>query len=114
MSRWLSQVLFGVALTIGVAPARAETRLVSTETGYRLEVDGHPFFIKGAGGDGPKQLLRDIGGNAFRTWGADHIEKQLDEAQRLGLKVLVGIWLGHERHGFNYSDPAQVTAQEEK
>ena len=28
-------------------------------------------FVKGAGGDGSKPLLREYGGNSFRTWGAD-------------------------------------------
>lgn len=78
---------------------------------WQLLRGGQPYFIKGAGGDHAKQVLKDLGGNSFRTWGADHLEKQLDEAQRLGLTVTVGIWLGHERHGFNYADPKQVQAQ---
>jgi hypothetical protein len=45
-----------------------------------------------------------MGANSFRTWGADNLEAQLDEAHRLGLAVTVGIWLGHERHGFNYNN----------
>jgi len=36
----------------------------------------------------------------------------LDEAQRLGLKVVMGLWLEHPRHGFRYDDPAAVRAQE--
>jgi hypothetical protein len=76
--------------------------------------DGKPFTIKGAGGGASKKLLADLGGNSFRTWGADNIDAQLDEAERLGLAVTVGIWLGHERHGFNYADPQQVRAQFDK
>ena len=37
----------------------------------------------------------------------------LDEAQRLGLKVLMGLWLEHPRHGFNYDDGHAVHAQEQ-
>lgn len=108
-------VSFAVALAVA-SIASAAVRVEKTgDGGYRLLVDGKPFFIEGVGGSGPKPLLKEIGGNAFRTWGVDdNLGKQLDEAQRLGLKVAVGIWLEHERHGFSYSDPAFVQKQFEK
>ena len=34
-----------------------------------------------------------------------------DEAYELGLTVSVGIWLGHERHGFDYDDADAVRRQ---
>jgi hypothetical protein len=37
----------------------------------------------------------------------------LDEAQRLGMKVVMGLWLEHPRHGFRYDDPAAVKRQEQ-
>src|SRR5206468_191097 len=82
--------------------APVPTRLVREGDGFQLLRDGKPFFIKGAGGDASKQLLKEIGGNSFRTWGADGSERKLDEAQRLGLTLTIGIWLGHKEHGFNY------------
>ncbi len=36
----------------------------------------------------------------------------LDEAHKLGLKVVMGIWLGHPRHGFRLEDDAARAAQE--
>ncbi|MCK6407639.1 glycoside hydrolase family 2 TIM barrel-domain containing protein [Thauera sp.] len=36
----------------------------------------------------------------------------LDEAQRLGLKVVMGLWVEHPRHGFDYTDAKAVRAQE--
>lgn len=36
----------------------------------------------------------------------------LDEAQRLGMKVVLGLWLGHPRHGFRLDDERAVRAQE--
>lgn len=36
----------------------------------------------------------------------------LDEAQRLGLKVVMGLWVEHPRHGFDYTDAKAVQAQE--
>ncbi len=88
-------------------------RLVKQEGGYKLLRGGKPYFIKGAGGDGSKPLLRDCGGNSFRTWGADNLEPQLAEAQKLGMTVTVGMWLGHKDNGFDYHNPQQVAAQYE-
>ncbi len=82
--------------------------------GYRLERDDKPYLIKGAGGDtSPKALeaLVAAGGNSVRTWGADKLGNLLDEAHRRGVTVTVGLWLGHERHGFNYNDADQVAKQ---
>ncbi len=36
----------------------------------------------------------------------------LDEAHRLGMKVVMGLWLEHPRHGFSYDDTKAVRAQE--
>jgi len=36
----------------------------------------------------------------------------LDEAQRLGLKVVMGLWVEHPRHGFDYADAKATRAQE--
>ena len=37
----------------------------------------------------------------------------LDEAQRLGMKVVMGLWLEHPRHGFRYEDAQAVRRQEQ-
>ena len=37
----------------------------------------------------------------------------LDEAQRLGMKVVMGLWLEHPRHGFRYDDLRAVKRQEQ-
>jgi hypothetical protein len=82
---------------------------------WQLVRDGRPYFINGAGGDGPKDVLAAAGGNTFRTWGAGpDLGAQLDEAQALGLTVVVGHWLGHTRHGFDYNDLDMVTEQFER
>jgi len=95
-----------------ITGAGAATKLVQNEGNFQLLVDGKPFFIKGAGGSASKQYLKDSGGNSFRTWGVgDETQAQLDEAQRLGLKVTLGIWIGHSDQGFNYSNPAAIKKQ---
>ena len=86
---------------------------------FELLVEGQPFFAKGVGGTDNLVMLKKLGGNTFRTWGAEQLEDKiegkplLDYAQSLGLKVVPGIWIGHERHGFNYGDPGQVREQRE-
>lgn len=85
--------------------------LKKTDTGWQLLRDGKPYFIRGAGGNtGLKEMVA-AGANSLRTWGSDDIDDLLDEAHALDLSVSVGIWLGHERHGFDYNDEAQVKAQ---
>ncbi len=97
------------AETAGDSPVKV--RIVRDGAGFHLLRGGKPYFIKGAGGDASKPLLQGIGGNSFRTWGADDLDAQLAEAQKLGLSVTAGIWLGHKEHGFSYHDPAAVQAQ---
>lgn len=95
-------------------PSHVELR--KTDSGWTLIRNGEPFFIKGVGGDASKQMLVDCGGNSFRLWGADHIDDQLEEANKLGLAVTVGIWLEHSpgQHHFDYHNPAQVAEQLER
>lgn len=88
--------------------------LVYGGEGWQLLRAGKPYLIRGAGGDASMQQLAAAGGNSIRTWGSDDIRARLDAAHALGLSVTVGIWLGHERHGFDYGDPEQVAAQFER
>ncbi|MEM7659797.1 MAG: glycoside hydrolase family 2 TIM barrel-domain containing protein [Bacteroidota bacterium] len=94
----------------------SQTEIRETEEGYRLFVNGEPFYIKGAGlefGDIPS--LAKHGANAFRTWRTDNGQRSgkevLDEAHEYGLKVAMGIDVGRERLGFDYDDKAAVAAQ---
>lgn len=85
--------------------------LEKDESGFKLLRDGEPFFIKGAGGGGPKGLLAGIGGNSFRTWGAKTAQAELDEAQKYGLAATIGFWFGHQKHGFDYSNREALERQ---
>jgi hypothetical protein len=87
--------------------------LQKTDSGWQLLRGGEPYFIHGAGGDGPLDQLAAAGANSIRTWGGD-VGTLLDDAHALGMTVTVGIWLEHERHGFSYSDARQVAAQLER
>lgn len=95
-----------------VAFQSSDVQVVRGETGWTLTRNGQPYPIRGAGGEGPLELLVACGGNSTRTWGVgDDTRARLDEAQRNGVSVAFGIWLEHERHGFDYSDKAAVQKQ---
>lgn len=89
----------------------AEVRIERHDNAYRLYVNDAEFFVKGAGGQEHLEKLANYGGNAIRTWSTDNAREILDEAHRHGLMVMLGLWVGHERHGFNYNDEDAVQAQ---
>ena len=97
-----------------MTPKKVE--LVQSSQQFQLQVDGEPFYIKGAGLElGSIESLARYGGNAFRTWRVANGEKTgreiLDEAHHHGLMVCMGLDVARERHGFNYSDKKAVAQQ---
>ena len=90
---------------------RSGTRVIDDGGAYLLVRNGQPYFIRGVGGQTHLDTLAAAGGNSIRTWGADHLDDILDEAHRHGLTVCAGLWLGHERHGFDYHDRSAVLEQ---
>ncbi|MFG1347622.1 glycosyl hydrolase [Xanthobacter autotrophicus DSM 431] len=78
--------------------------------GADIIVDGRPFVPNGASGEARFAELKGLGANVVRTYGQEPGET-LDAAQRAGLKVIVGFWMGHPRLGFNYADRGAVTQQ---
>jgi hypothetical protein len=112
---WYALLVMLASAPAGAQPVPVELRHVNGDANaWQLVRDGKPYFINGVGGQDSLELLVDCGGNSIRTWGADNLGAKLDEAKRLGLTVTVGIWLGHERHGFNYNDAKQVAEQHER
>ena len=101
------------SLTAAQSATASQVSIEKQGNAWRLLREGKPYFVKGAGGDGSKQLLHECGGNSFRTWGVDGLGKLLDEAQKYDMTVSAGIWLGHKEHGFDYHNAAAVAAQQE-
>jgi hypothetical protein len=91
--------------------AQSRVELVTRGSEVRLLRNGQEYPIRGVGGEADFELLAQLGGNSVRTWGVDNLGTVLDAAQRHGLTVCAGLWLGHERHGFNYQDEAAVLKQ---
>jgi hypothetical protein len=97
----------------------AKVTLKNTEGKYQLLVNNEPFYINGAGLEyGNIPTLAEHNGNSFRTWRTDNGKQSgkqvLDEAQKYGLKVTLGIEVGRERHGFNYNDTVAVKQQKDR
>jgi len=117
--------LFCVSLLIHAEEAKGHK--VSFEKNsdgfWRVNVNGKLIPVRGAGGvlaPGMLETFAKEGGNFTRTWGIESLEQKvtggaryIDKAKELGVNVMAGIWIGHERHGFNYSNEAQVKKQRE-
>ena len=103
--------LLALALLPPATAGPAVVRVEQSADGFTLTRDDKPYAINGGGGDGSLKALADAGGNSVRTWGADKAGAALDDAQKHGLTVTVGIWLGHRRHGFDYDSADQVAKQ---
>lgn len=104
----------------GASLIAAEVRIVPVESGLGLTRDGVEFVVRGVGGYTQPALAARLGATTVRTWGVDQLEKTVDGLPVLdamganGLAVLAGLWLGHERHGFDYGDPRQVERQRDE
>jgi PDZ domain-containing secreted protein len=85
--------------------------IVKKEQQWTLLINNNPYYIRGAGGEKYLKEVVAIGGNTIRTWGLENAQTVLDEAQKLGIKVMLGMWVQHERHGFDYNDEAKIKDQ---
>ena len=81
-----------------------------TVRGQEILVDGRPFPIRGASAERRLPELKALGATTIRTYGGDP-GPILDEAERLGMKVIAGLWLEPPRRGFDYRNRALVEAQ---
>ncbi|MBC8142120.1 MAG: hypothetical protein H7Y38_11845 [Armatimonadetes bacterium] len=110
--------LFAGAVTAANAQNAAKTtgvtKIVKSGDKWQLVRDGKPYFVRGVGGTEKLPLLKSLGGNSVRTWGAENIQRDLDAAHAQGLTMTAGIWLGHKTHGFKYDDPKMVREQFDK
>ena len=102
-----------LSATAGVALAAGHVAVETTAGGAKLLADGKPFYVKGAGGSGDLALLRQCGGNTLRTWGVGpDTQGVLDDAQKNGIGVVLGIWLNREAdQNMNYNDVAKTAEQ---
>lgn len=93
------------------APAQSLVEVRSAGGKFELLRNGKPYQIHGVGGSEHLAKLTAAGGNTIRTWDSKNLGNILDLAQQHGLTVCAGLWLGHQRHGFDYTNREAVTAQ---
>ena len=91
--------------------ALGQTEIINSDSGFQLIRNSEPYYVNGAGGTTQLDVLQEIGGNSIRTWGTENAQEILDEAYSRGISVCLGLWVGHERHGFDYNDEYAVKAQ---
>lgn len=108
-------ILFTLGLvfftTLSVYSQGSKVKVVEKDGQWQLLVNGENFYVKGAGGKDRMDIVKACGGNTIRTWGVDNAQEILDAAHKMGLKVMLGFWVQHERHGFDYNDAGKVANQ---
>ncbi|MCA9174946.1 MAG: hypothetical protein KDB14_10740 [Planctomycetales bacterium] len=114
MSRPFQYLLVFVTLQAvlhAVAAGQSRVTIAEQAGQWRLLRDGEHYEVHGVGGDSQLTRLAAAGGNSIRTWSTDGLGELLGEAHKHGLTVCVGMWLGHQRHGFDYQNEAAVLKQ---
>jgi hypothetical protein len=107
-------LLMGLCGSFGLkaqATGPIKVEVVQKDGKWQLLRGGEPYYVNGVGG---KEYLKEAaayGANSLRTWSPDGAQAILDEAQSKGLTVLMGLWVGQERQGFDYDDPKAVKGQ---
>ena len=101
------------ALSAKGSPSKVEIQ--HSDDTWTLQVNGRPLVVHGAGmgysDEAGVASLAEAGGNAFRTWGTEHLDVQLAAAERHGLKVLAGLDMQKQLQGFDYEDSYAVARQ---
>lgn len=108
------RLLFSMIVLLAFSPCYSQAVKVEVEEvngEWVLTRGGVPYYINGAGGDGYLEELVEAGGNSIRTWSVDGAKETLDRAHELGLTVMLGLWVQHERHGYDYDNEEANKAQ---
>jgi hypothetical protein len=105
----LSLLLIIIGIVLNAQAIRTEVKQM--QGAWTLLRGDQPYYVKGGGGHVQLDKLVSIGGNSIRTWSTDNAREILDEAQKYGLTVMMGLWVQHERHGFDYNDKEKVALQ---
>lgn len=118
--RYVFVCTFVLLITAVVTPTHAGDTAIPVSVSrdgdrYILLRDGKPFEVRAISGFDQLDVAAAAGVNTIRTWSGKHLDdgNLLDEAHRHGMGVVVGLWMGHKRDGFDYADPVMVAKQRE-
>lgn len=115
MRYWYLPVVLVSMMLAQWCPAQVvPVKLVLSGDTWQLERKGKPYYVKGVGGHKHLDKAQEIGANSLRTWSVDDALEILDNAQAHGLTVMMGLWVGHQRHGFDYDNPKAIAGQLER
>ncbi|MEL7248966.1 MAG: glycoside hydrolase family 2 TIM barrel-domain containing protein [Bacteroidota bacterium] len=103
--------LCGGSILLAQEEGPIKVEMVQEDGKWTLLRGGEPYFVKGVGGTDFLDQAAAYGANSIRTWSPDNAKFYLDEAHKRGMTVLMGLWVGQERQGFDYDDPKAVKAQ---
>jgi hypothetical protein len=112
MKLLITKLLLLCCATLFAQPVHTEVKQ-NDQGEWTLYRAGVPYYVKGAGGSVFLKEVVAAGGNSIRTWGTENAKQVLDDAYKYGLTVMMGLWLQHERHGFDYDDSVAVARQKE-
>ena len=117
-------VIFVIFPCFGEEPTMGSVVKITGGRGnWTLEVNGKPFYIKGAGvgkmtGEGGADYLKmaqELGANSVRTWGTDQgTQEYFDAALKCGLMVDAGIWINYAKKGSEYTYIGESGCKEKK
>ena len=107
----VSFILLLLILSFHTAAQKSTVTISREGASWSLAVNGQPFFIRGAVGNSFLEKAKEYGCNSLRA--LPKIE-YLNEAQSLGLKVLVNLPARAERDGMNYNDTAEIRQQTDR
>lgn len=97
-------IFFGCDSNPPSIPTQPTVEVVYKHGQAQLLRHGKPYPIIGGSGHEQMEKLASYGGNSIRTWNTKDAAKILDEAQKHGLTVTLGLEVGKEWWGedFNY------------
>jgi len=114
MSKNQVKSFFILLISLNISNIYAQTTIDKINGNWELLVDGKPYEIKGItfgydsdidNYDTHFKDLKFLGVNTIRTWATgNNTNKLLDAAHENGMKVMVGIWMRHGRHGMEDDD----------
>ena len=108
--KWIL-IFFVSILNTNTFSQTVKVEVIQKNGNWFLTRDSQPYYIKGAGGNTHLDELVAAGGNSIRIWSADDAQETLDQAHAHGLTVMFGLWVQHERHGYDYDNEAANKAQ---
>jgi hypothetical protein len=104
-------IVWNVIGSLSINAQAIPVRLLQSEGKWVITRGGELYDIRGVGGQHFLDEAVNMGANSIRTWSLEHAKKYLDEAHKRGLTVMMGLWVQHERHGFDYDDTVAVKKQ---